>query len=402
VIACFDRLSEFDPANVEFRYLRDSLAGARVDRPPDSYIESFFDRFAPRFDARLVEELRYTAPEAAARVLAPRLAGRTGLRVVDLGCGTGLSGGFLRAHAGALVGVDLSAAMLERARERGIYDELVREEIGDYLARRDRASIDLALALDVFIYVGDLVRVLRAAAAALASGGLLVFSIEDLPGGGRLRAPAGRALRARAQLRRDGRKGRRPRAHGVRGLRNPPRSGARHPGAPVRFREDLDGPVSFRTGLGLDQHQRLVRLLTTAPAARLGAPGRLVFRAHLRCHHLHLCLHELQRRNLRRGICVTWTAAHRLVRLLFGQGVVLAHRMEGDRLRARRGRESRGRGLGRGFRRTVVRLLGLALRGRLATRRPLATHRFLACGAGFHLVEEIACLHRLGRLLVPN
>ena len=46
VIECFDRLAEFDPSNVEFKYLRDSLAGTRLDRPPDGYIETFFDRFS--------------------------------------------------------------------------------------------------------------------------------------------------------------------------------------------------------------------------------------------------------------------------------------------------------------------------------------------------------------------
>lgn len=180
VVECFDRLLEFDPANAEFKYLRDSIAGARVDRPPDRYIESFFDRFAPRFDTRVVEELRYAAPAVAERILQPRLGGRSGLRVVDLGCGTGLSGGFLRPHAGSLVGVDLSAAMLERAQARGIYDELVREEIGDYLARGGAERFDVAIALDVFIYVGDLERVMGAVATALAPGGIFAFSIEEL------------------------------------------------------------------------------------------------------------------------------------------------------------------------------------------------------------------------------
>ena len=198
VVECFDRLLEFDPTNAEFKYLRDSIAGARVDRPPDRYIESFFDRFAPRFDTRVVEELRYVAPAVAERILMPRLEGRSGLRVVDLGCGTGLSGGFLRPHAGLLVGVDLSAAMLERARERAIYDELAREEIGDYLARSDAGRYDVAIALDVFIYVGDLERVMGAVAAALARGGIFAFSIEELAGEGGDYAlqPAGRYAHA--------------------------------------------------------------------------------------------------------------------------------------------------------------------------------------------------------------
>jgi predicted TPR repeat methyltransferase len=76
--------------------------------------------------------------------------------------------------------VDLSGAMLEIARGRGLYDELVREEIGDWLARQAPASLDLILALDVLIYVGDLDRVLQAAAAALALDGRFVFTIEEL------------------------------------------------------------------------------------------------------------------------------------------------------------------------------------------------------------------------------
>jgi predicted TPR repeat methyltransferase len=184
VIEVFDRLMKFDPDNVEFRYLRDSLAGEHVARPPDQYIALFFDRFAPRFEARLVGELGYCAPEFAARVLAPTLQGRSGLRAVDLGCGTGLSGGLLRPHASALAGVDLSGAMLEQARARNLYDEIAQEEIGAWLGRQPAGCVDLALALDVFIYVGDLDRVMDAASAALAPGGLLAFSIELLDEGG--------------------------------------------------------------------------------------------------------------------------------------------------------------------------------------------------------------------------
>lgn len=190
VIEAFDRLLAFDPASVEFRYLRDSLAGSPVERPPDAYVASFFDRFAARFERRVVGELRYAAPEVASRALRPWLAGREGLRVADLGCGTGLSGGFARPHAGRLVGIDLSAAMLEQARAKGVYDELAREEIGDWLARRAPGGEDLLLALDVFIYVGALDRVMAAAATALARGGRLAFTVENLEGG----ADAGFAL----------------------------------------------------------------------------------------------------------------------------------------------------------------------------------------------------------------
>ncbi|HEX5128846.1 MAG TPA: tetratricopeptide repeat protein, partial [Usitatibacter sp.] len=192
VVECFDKLLEFEPSNVEFRYLRDGLAGVRVERPPNAYIETFFDRFAPRYEERL-GELVYIAPEIVRRFLGPWLEGRSGLRVADLGCGTGHSGTVARPQAARLTGVDLSSGMLDIARARDLYDELEREEIGDWLARQAPQSLDLILALDVFIYVGDLDRVLQAAAAALAQDGRFVFTIESLASGGDFRLlPAGR------------------------------------------------------------------------------------------------------------------------------------------------------------------------------------------------------------------
>ena len=180
VVECFDRLLDFEPSNVEFKYLRDGLAGVELDRPPDEYVQAFFDRFAPRFEERVLGELGYNAPDIVGRFLAPWLATRKDLRVVDLGCGTGLSGAFARPHAAVLTGVDLSGGMLEIARTRGLYDELAREEIGDWLGRQAAQSLDLILALDVFIYVGDLDRVLRLASSALAADGRMVFTIEAL------------------------------------------------------------------------------------------------------------------------------------------------------------------------------------------------------------------------------
>lgn len=178
VLACFERVLALDPGNVEFSYLKDCVAGVRRTRPPDEYIATFFDRFAPRFDEKLIGELQYRGPEDAASFMKGWLDARSALRVADLGCGTGLSGGFLRRAARTLVGVDLSAAMLERARARGVYDELVREEIVEFLARSDPASLDLAVALEVFNYVGDLGPVLEAAGHALVPGGRLMLSIE--------------------------------------------------------------------------------------------------------------------------------------------------------------------------------------------------------------------------------
>ena len=179
-LKCFDRALALDPSNDEIRFLRDSIRGNTVERAPDQFVRNFFDRFAPEFDARLVGDLDYRTPQAMAEFLQPWLAAREGLRVADLGCGTGLSGIFVRSKAAFLAGMDLSAKMLDEARKRAIYDELTEAEILDYLDRRPTQAFDLVLAVDVFVYVGELEPIVRACARALISGGVLAFSVENL------------------------------------------------------------------------------------------------------------------------------------------------------------------------------------------------------------------------------
>ena len=179
-IEAFDRVLALEPSNDEVRYLRNAIAGVAMERAPDAFVSRFFDRFAAEFDQRLTQDLDYRMPQALAEFLLPQLEGREALRVADLGCGTGLSGVFVRPKAAFLAGVDLSEKMLARARERGIYDELVRDEIAAYLDRMPPASFDLALAVDVFVYAGNLEPILRACARVLGPGGLFAFSTERL------------------------------------------------------------------------------------------------------------------------------------------------------------------------------------------------------------------------------
>jgi predicted TPR repeat methyltransferase len=84
--------------------------------------------------------------------------------------------------AATLAGVDLSAAMVERAKARGAYDRLEVGDLFDALGRAPR-GYDLLAAADVLIYLGDLAPFFEAAAAALRAGGLLAFSVEAAGGG---------------------------------------------------------------------------------------------------------------------------------------------------------------------------------------------------------------------------
>lgn len=191
-VECFDRILALDPAQVEFRLLRDAITGNAIDAPPEGYVADFFDRFAAAFDDKVAGHLRYAGPEVAADMLAGWLPADASLVVVDLGCGTGLSGRVVKAASRRLTGVDLSAGMLARARALGIYDELLQEDVTAHARSLAPGTIDLVLALDVFIYVGALDRLLPAIASALAPKGRVIFSVETREGAGFALAPSGR------------------------------------------------------------------------------------------------------------------------------------------------------------------------------------------------------------------
>jgi predicted TPR repeat methyltransferase len=156
------------------RFLLAALGeGEAPARAPATYVRELFDAFAPRFDAELEGALGYRTPALLAGMLG---VGQRG-RVLDLGCGTGLSGLALRPLAARLEGVDLSPRMLAEARARGCYDALHEADLLEFLPRR-AAAWDAIMAADVLNYLGDLAPVFAAMRHALRPGGGAAFSLE--------------------------------------------------------------------------------------------------------------------------------------------------------------------------------------------------------------------------------
>jgi len=151
--------------------------GEKPVRAPDDYVVEFFDWYAHRFDEHLTNRLKYVGPQVTADTLAAVRPGNLG-RVLDLGCGTGLAGVFLRARADRLVGLDLSAEMLDRARERYIYDELIEGEIVAELQDIPADSFDVAVAVDVLVYVGALEATFMQVRRVLTDDGVFVATFE--------------------------------------------------------------------------------------------------------------------------------------------------------------------------------------------------------------------------------
>ena len=148
--------------------------GARP-RSDGGYVRHLFDQFAADYDARMLSHLSYRAPLILHELAGLVMGARDGLVVLDLGCGTGLSGAAFAGRAARLDGIDLSPAMIEKARARGIYTSL---RLGDVEDDLGEAAYDLVLAADTLVYLGDLAPLMRRVAAALKAGGFFVFTVE--------------------------------------------------------------------------------------------------------------------------------------------------------------------------------------------------------------------------------
>lgn len=154
--------------------------GPPPPRATDEYVRAAFAGFADEFDGCLAE-LGYRVPGLLQDALRELQGGQaTAWEVADLGCGTGLCAAALRPVASRLVGVDLCPEMLAKARDKGLYDELVEGELTAFLQQRP-AAFDLLVSGDTLVYVGDLAPVFDAAAQALREGGALVFTVESQP-----------------------------------------------------------------------------------------------------------------------------------------------------------------------------------------------------------------------------
>jgi predicted TPR repeat methyltransferase len=173
----YRRWLKVDPANPLARHMFAAMTGEQVpERAGDDYVARLFDEFSDSFDAQL-RNLEYRAPELlSAAVLGELPAGQT-QAVLDAGCGTGLCGPLLRSAARHLVGVDLSAGMIARARERQLYDELHVAELTAFIAAHPRA-FDVIISADTLVYFGALEAFAAAAAAGLRERGLLGFTVE--------------------------------------------------------------------------------------------------------------------------------------------------------------------------------------------------------------------------------
>lgn len=182
-----------EPNNPAPRHLLSAVLGSsEITRASAEYVRNLFNMHAPEFD-EVLAKLKYCAPEVLVRnLLQARAVPTAGWEILDVGCGTGLAGVHLKRLARRMVGVDLSPRMLEAARARNVYDELLEADLVDYL-RGQTSTFDVVTAVDVLPYLGDLSEFFNLSRQSLRDGGLVVFVVEALRGEGAFRLnPTGR------------------------------------------------------------------------------------------------------------------------------------------------------------------------------------------------------------------
>jgi predicted TPR repeat methyltransferase len=177
----FERARALDPEDGEAEARLAALEPSGALTP--AYVRTLFDQYAEGFDAALTQTLQYRAPLLVARMLERLALPAGGSDILDLGCGTGLSGRALKPFARRLDGVDLSPGMVAKARALGVYASLA---VGDAIGALDAAERrwDIIAAIDMLNYVGDLHPLMLGAAGRLTPGGWFVGSVEAHDGEG--------------------------------------------------------------------------------------------------------------------------------------------------------------------------------------------------------------------------
>ncbi|MEO1431171.1 MAG: class I SAM-dependent methyltransferase [Cyanobacteria bacterium J06632_19] len=137
---------------------------------------SLYTKWASNYDQELVNECNYIAPQKIAEVLLRFVS--QDAKILDAGAGTGLVGKILSQQGYShLEAMDISAEMLQEAREKNVYTELYQKVMGEPLGFSDD-SFDAIISVGVFTYghapsssFDELIRITK-------PGGYIIFTMR--------------------------------------------------------------------------------------------------------------------------------------------------------------------------------------------------------------------------------
>ena len=176
-ITHYQKALDLKPKDPEIQHILHALQqDQNPEKAPTSFTSHLFDQYAPHYDQHLTQHLKFSVPELLFKALTEKIEKRKNWRILDLGCGTGLSGEAFAPFASELIGVDLSGKMLAMAKTKKIYHRLEQADIQTALAQF--SNLDFIIAGDVFSYVGALDTIFKLTHDALKNGGIFTFTTE--------------------------------------------------------------------------------------------------------------------------------------------------------------------------------------------------------------------------------
>lgn len=188
--ASFRQALAIVPYDLYAAHMLASLTGETNTRAT-GYVPDLFDTYAESFDEHLTGALGYRIPQVIRSVLADHAPFAA---LIDIGCGTGLVGAALADRVTVMDGIDIAHRMTRKAHERGIYRHLRTGDAAAILSADPTlcGPYDLAIAADVFVYLGALEPIFAAVASVLTPDGLFVFSLETTESTGPVLRSSGR------------------------------------------------------------------------------------------------------------------------------------------------------------------------------------------------------------------
>lgn len=178
----------------EARFMLASLSPGSVpahempSRMPASLAQLYFDQIAGDYD-ETEREKEYKGHMVAAQYLHRHTdKARNDYRLLDCGCGTGLVGRTLQGGISHITGLDISAAMLEQARNakdaqgNPTYHMLHHTDLHDYAKTLEgdagKGQFDFITLVKLPVFLGDLKPLLPKLAHTLKAGGAIVLVYE--------------------------------------------------------------------------------------------------------------------------------------------------------------------------------------------------------------------------------
>jgi len=128
---------------------RPQMSRPELEAPPEIF---YNETEAQKYDTTRMLEMQTELTERAIELLNIPV-GRS-LFIVDIGCGTGISGQVLTEHGHVWVGVDISAPMLQVAQEKDTEGDLVQQDMGTPLPFRP-GVFDGAISISSLQWLGQ-------------------------------------------------------------------------------------------------------------------------------------------------------------------------------------------------------------------------------------------------------